>query len=195
MQCSAGILAGGEGRRLGGADKGWIDIHGQPLIVHVLDSLRPGFQNLLISANRHLDRYAALGVPVLPDTLGAGPLAGVARLLQAAPDPWLLCVPCDAGALAPNWLARFAALAGDDIDAVVLDDGERVHPTFCLLRTSLASAAEARLQAGQYGLYPWLQTLRLARLHAALPANLNTPEQLADYRDAVGDARAAEALA
>jgi molybdopterin-guanine dinucleotide biosynthesis protein A len=57
------VLAGGRGQRMGGADKGLQLLHGRPLAAHVLDRLGPQAGSLAISANRHLDAYAALGAP------------------------------------------------------------------------------------------------------------------------------------
>ena len=64
------LLAGGQARRMGGVDKGLQTLHGQTLAAHVLASLAAQSQppaRCLISANRHLDAYAALGWPVLAD--------------------------------------------------------------------------------------------------------------------------------
>ncbi len=55
------ILAGGEGRRMGGADKGLQLLNGRPLVQLVLERLRPQVDVLLISANRNLERYAGFG--------------------------------------------------------------------------------------------------------------------------------------
>ena len=75
------LLAGVEGRRKGGQDKGLLPWCGQPLYRHVLARLAPQAGWLAISANRHLDDYAASGHDVFADEAawqGMGPLAGVA---------------------------------------------------------------------------------------------------------------------
>ena len=63
---SAVILAGGRATRMGGDDKGWVPLAGQPLIVHVLERLRPQVDEVLINANRSEDRYRQLA-PVIGD--------------------------------------------------------------------------------------------------------------------------------
>lgn len=180
MTCSAGILAGGEGRRFGGADKAWLSFRGRPFIAWTLDALRPQCTEVLVSANRHLARYAELGVTACPDRLGAGPLAGVAELLAQATGDWLLCVPCDALLLPPDWAAGFQRRAEETgADGVMLHDGERAHPTFCLIRTRLAPQAALALQNGERALYRWLESSNLALLAGMSPPNINTPEELA----------------
>ena len=59
------ILAGGEGRRMGGQDKGWITLRDKPLVEWVLERLQPQVETVIISANRNLDRYRALSVTVV----------------------------------------------------------------------------------------------------------------------------------
>ncbi|MDP2253153.1 MAG: NTP transferase domain-containing protein, partial [Thiobacillus sp.] len=69
VRVAAVILAGGQGRRMGGADKGLIDYRGRPLVEWALAALAPQVGEILISANRNLDLYAAYGHRVLPDTM------------------------------------------------------------------------------------------------------------------------------
>lgn len=183
---SAGVLAGGAGTRFGGQDKGWIDWQGRPLIAWVLDALRPQAGELLISANRNLDRYAALGAQVVADPTPddyQGPLAGLVGLLGAARSKWLLCVPCDALRLPPDLAMRFAGVVADEgADIAVLADDKGIHPTFCYLRTALAADARAVFESGERAPRRWFERHRVARLQAATPLNLNTPEALASVR-------------
>jgi molybdopterin-guanine dinucleotide biosynthesis protein A len=73
---------------MGGVDKGLIELDGRVLVQWVVEALRPQVASLLISANRHRERYAQLGWPVLADhPVGVdvaafqGPLAGIASAL------------------------------------------------------------------------------------------------------------------
>lgn len=176
---TGGILAGGEGRRLAGADKGLVRWRGQSLVQHVLAALKPQTATQLISANRNLDVYACFGVPVLRDGDGSGPLAGLAALLAASETDWLLCVPCDAPLLPADLASSLLekAIAAHAL-ASFLHDGERAHPTFCLVHHSLtASAHEAAAQS--QGLSAWLNARGAVPLAASAPMNLNTFEELA----------------
>ena len=73
------VLAGGLGRRMGGVEKGLIELRGRPLLAHVIERLRPQVDELLLNANREIQRYAAFGVPVVGDVIEGcvGPLAGL----------------------------------------------------------------------------------------------------------------------
>ena len=61
------ILAGGEGRRMGGIDKGLTLFRGRPLIEHVIERLQPQVCDIAISANRCLDDYGRYGFPLIRD--------------------------------------------------------------------------------------------------------------------------------
>ncbi len=184
---SAGILAGGAGSRFGGMDKGWIELRGRPLIEWTIEAVRPQATEVLVSANRNLERYRALGVTVLGDAGRAegdggsydGPLAGLVRLLGAAGHEWLLCLPCDAVRIPADLGRQFAlAIEASAADIAVLADADGLHPTFCLVRTSLAADARRCFEEGERGLKRWFSRHRLERVEGATPVNINTPEAL-----------------
>lgn len=63
------ILAGGQGSRMGGQDKGLLMMQSKPLYQHVLQRLRPQVDIVLISANRNIDRYQLSGYQVVTDSI------------------------------------------------------------------------------------------------------------------------------
>jgi molybdopterin-guanine dinucleotide biosynthesis protein A len=94
------ILAGGAGSRLGGADKAFVQLAGEPLITHLLGRLMPQVGKIAISANGDASRFDAFPLLVLPDgTLaGFGPLAGLVAGLEWAAQQEadsLITVPVD----------------------------------------------------------------------------------------------------
>jgi molybdopterin-guanine dinucleotide biosynthesis protein A len=184
------ILAGGQGRRMGGVDKGLVDFGGESLTARVLARLRPQVGTVLINANRHADRYAALGCPVIPDALGdyPGPLAGMAAGLAAAQTEWLLTVPCDSPLLPADLCARLLTSAvAEDAEIAIATDGTRAHPVFALLRRSLAGSLEAFLAGDERKILRWMGRHRLLEVSFAdCPerfVNVNTPAELAALVD------------
>lgn len=159
------VLAGGQGRRMGGLDKGLIEIAGRPMIEHVLDALRPQVGTLLINANRNLERYAHYGCRVLSDSQAGylGPLAGVASALAVVETDLLLTAPCDSPLLAPDLAACLGlALERQQADLAVAHDGERQQPVFLLLRRSLGADLDEYLAGGGRKIDQWLARHRLA---------------------------------
>ncbi len=183
------VLAGGRGSRMGGVDKGLQLLHGVPLARLALQRLAPQVGPLLLSANRHLDQYAAFGVPLVSDARPqdfAGPLAGLAAALRACRTPWLASVPCDSPRFPLDLVARLAAAAtaagAPAAMASCDEDGiQRPQPAFCLLHASLADALADALGAGTRKLGAWLREQRcaIARFDdAAAFANINHADEL-----------------
>lgn len=184
LPLSAVILAGGQGSRMGGADKGWLVFRGQPLICHVLERIRPQADELLISANRHLDDYAALGATLLSDETPdyPGPLEGIRMALKAARGDWLLCVPCDTPFLPPDLAVRLAAaLEAAHADIAVAEAGGQVHPVVFLCCKNVLASLETFMAAGGRGVGRWQAGLKRAVVpfaDADAFRNFNTPEEL-----------------
>ena len=184
------ILAGGRATRMDGRDKGLIPLAGRPMIAHVIDAVRPQVDALAINANRSLDAYAALGLPVLQDQLAdyPGPLAGMAAGLAWCPAECLLTLPCDGPRVPADLAERLQAALGDG-DVAVAHDGERLQPVHALLRRRCLPSLEAFLADGGRKIDQWYATLdtRTADLsdRQDLFVNVNTPEQLAAMTDAV----------
>ncbi|MDA7416561.1 molybdenum cofactor guanylyltransferase MobA [Xenophilus arseniciresistens] len=182
------VLAGGEGRRMGGVDKG-LQLHrGRPLALHALRRLQPQVGPALLSANRHLAAYEAMGVPVWPDVIDghAGPLAGLLTGLTHARTAWLVTVPCDTPNFPQDLVPRLAAAAlqqGADIAMAATREG--AQPVFCLLRTGLIGSLRAFLQSGERKFGAW--TARHACVQVLFDDaqaffNANTTEELAQLQ-------------
>jgi molybdenum cofactor guanylyltransferase len=101
------ILAGGQGSRMGGADKAWLEVNGTPLIEHVVRDLKPQVDRLVVSANRNLDRYAALGLATVTDAHNEslGPLAGLEAARAVVEEDFVQMVGTDACSVAPDLVA------------------------------------------------------------------------------------------
>ena len=180
------VLAGGEGRRMGGADKGLQLFDGRPLVQCVLERLRPQVDAVLISANRNLERYAGFGCAVVQDALPgfAGPLAGLQAAMVHADTPLLLCAPCDSPRLPADLALRLrAALIGAGAGLAVPRASGRVHRAFCLVRRDLLPHLDAFLAAGERRLARWHESLGAVEVdfddEAAAFDNLNSLADLA----------------
>jgi molybdopterin-guanine dinucleotide biosynthesis protein A len=159
------ILAGGLGRRMGGVDKGLVQLKGRAMVEHVATRLQPQVSAILINANRNADQYAAFGFPVIGDTLDGflGPLAGVASGMAAASSQYIVTAPCDSPLIPLDLVDRLAgALAGEQADIAVAHDGERTHPVFLLLRRDLLPDLAGYLGAGGRKIDAWFEHLRVA---------------------------------
>lgn len=180
------VLAGGQGSRLGGVDKGLQPYWGQPLALSALQRLAPQVGQVMLSANRHLDDYARWGVPVWPDPADLagyqGPLAGFLAGLHHATTPYLATVPCDCPHFPTDLVARLADAMHDGIDLVLARTADGPEPAFCLMRRGLADDLHRYLESGERKVGRWMAQLRRAEVTFDDPAaffNINTPDDLA----------------
>lgn len=188
------ILAGGRARRLGGVDKGLVEIGGRKLVEWVVEALAPQVDGLLINANRNLDLYRRCGHPVVCDRLAdyQGPLAGMAAALaRVPPGGAILTVPCDSPTPPPALAARLsAALAAADAEVAVAHDGERLQTVHALVPAALREGLEAFLAGGDRKAEIWLARHRLAVVDFSdcrdCFLNLNTPGDLEELQRRMG---------
>ena len=55
------VLAGGQGSRMGGVDKGLQVFRGKPMVAHVIERLAPQVDEVIINANRNVEAYGGFG--------------------------------------------------------------------------------------------------------------------------------------
>lgn len=184
------ILAGGAGRRMGGADKALLMLAGRPLLAHVQARLGPQVAGLALSANGPAARFGGLGLPVLPDPPGHGgdgPLAGILAGLDWAADQGaqaLLTCPVDTPFVPTDLGARLAqARARGSAQPAVAESGGRMHPGCALWPVGLRGALRAELAGGARRLGRFASDHGAQRVaFAGTPDpffNINTPEDLA----------------
>ena len=177
------VLAGGQGRRMGGVDKGLQLLHGKAMVAHVVARLAPQVTEIIINANQNLDAYGRFGHRVVPDAIGgfAGPLAGLHAGLGAASQPLVLTVPCDSPFLPLDLFSRLnGKLEGKDL--AVARTGDQPHPVFSLVRLSVLEHLTQFLSTGGRKIDAWYATLKTIEVpfddEADAFRNINTREEL-----------------
>jgi len=175
------ILAGGQSQRMGGRDKGLVELNGRRLIDCVIERLKHQTDHILISAPHDY----GTGLDHIPDAPDAskGPAGGVYSAYQ-----WMLThephaagfytAPVDAPFAPNDLIIRLGAGGG----TAIVSDGENDHPTFAYWTAEALAAAWPALR-GQ----PSVSLKKLADICAARRVvwpdvasflNINTPEDL-----------------
>jgi molybdenum cofactor guanylyltransferase len=139
------VLAGGLARRMGGGDKGLIELHGRPILDHVIERLAPQVAHIVINANGAPARLANYGLPVVPDTVEgfAGPLAGVLAGIEWAARQcpgaeWIVTAATDTPFFPRDLVARLEqAVVEESADMACAASGGRHHPVFGLWPVAL----------------------------------------------------------
>ncbi len=182
---TAVVLAGGQGQRMGGQDKGWVLFREKPMISHVLQQVEPQVASVIINANRSFERYESLGHPVIEDGANGfhGPLMGMLTGLKHTATDWVLFVPCDTPLLPEDLAERlFKAVNENGADIAVAHDGIRLQPVVALLHKSLLPSLEIWLEEGKRRIDRWFMQHKMV----VVPfedgeqafINLNTPQEL-----------------
>jgi molybdopterin-guanine dinucleotide biosynthesis protein A len=179
------ILAGGHGSRLGGNDKGLVEVAQQDMIDYVIQRFAPQVGPLYINANRNIDRYRAKGYPIINDTVEgfAGPLAGIAAVLDQCDTPYLATSACDSPFLPEDLVARLVTpLVEADATVSVALGGGRPQPVFAIISTQLRHSLNEYLANGERKIMSWFRQQDLVEVDFGADsspfANINSPDDL-----------------
>lgn len=146
---SVAILAGGYSRRMG-MDKANLVFAGQTALLRMQRVGRSISQDVWVA--RRPDQPTLVGCAVVLDCFaGAGPLAGIERVLATCAHEWCLVLPVDAVGVSVAFLEILIAeleRAGD-ARVIVVRDRERLHPLHGLYHRSLQPLIAKRLGAGE----------------------------------------------
>lgn len=157
------ILAGGEGRRMGGKNKGLIPFNNLPLIHYVIQQLRPQLDHIIISANKDVATYQGFGFPVVSDQTewqDKGPLSGIlstSALLTKETDA-VLVTPCDTPFLPDNLVTTLAnaLYSQPEYEIAYAATPDRIHPSIFLYKPHINSTLSDHLSQEQYSLKSWI---------------------------------------
>jgi molybdenum cofactor guanylyltransferase len=182
------IVAGGRASRMGGRDKAFAAVGGEPIAVRTVRLFRELFPQVIVATNRP-ERYRGLGVETVIDRFpGCGPLAGIHAALLASRHAHAFVAACDMPGLDAS-VIRFLVARVADADAVVPCWEGDVEPLHAVYAARCLPAIEASLRTGRHALRDFLATIRVdwvseadlraVRGAAASLTNVNTPEELA----------------
>ena len=187
VPCVAGVLIGGRSERMG-CPKALLPLRaGRTLVEHVVGVARAVADEVVLLGQ--LAPPASLGgMTSLADYVaGGGPLAGLAALLQHAPDSWALLLACDMPRLARPVLERLCAQPRTDADAVASwkDQSQRVYHACCALyHPRVLPQVVEELNEGKGSVQHLLRRIRVVGLTPTAAesrqlTNVNTPQELA----------------
>jgi len=176
-----GILAGGQGSRLGGIDKAWLSRDGIPQVLRWRERFQHETAATLVSSNRPDPRWQQHSLTTIPDrTPDCGPLSGLDALVHACQTDYLFTVPVDLIDIAPGLLQALAASAKDA--GAAAEDRDGVQPLLALWHiVTLKNSLTAAFTSGDYSIRRLQQRLQMETCYwqGAPFGNLNTPHDLA----------------
>lgn len=164
------VLAGGEGKRMDGQDKGFVLYKNKPLIESVIHKVKPQVNNIIISANRNIGRYEKLGHLVISDlpatgkvsNIYQGPLAGIAAALPFCTSEWVFIIACDMPLISDDIVSQLTnALSYDnDVEAksIVIAEVNGKFQLAILLNKNTLSSIKRALKNNQLKLMQWIKS-------------------------------------
>jgi molybdopterin-guanine dinucleotide biosynthesis protein A len=190
--CDGWVLSGGEGRRMGGQDKGLITVGSHPMAWQVAQRLAPQVQQVRMNANRNVQTYQSWPWPVYPDDADlpchSGPMVGVLTGFRHSTAPWLQLAACDTPLLPNNLTSQlYRAVLAEGAHAAIpvtkQADGHVLwhHWTSALLAQSCKNDLFNAITQGERRLGKWITQQRWVAVlfdgtnEADMFVNINTP--------------------
>ncbi len=180
------ILAGGQGQRMNGLDKGWLMYKGQPLIQRVVAQLQSQFNGpIMISANRNLKAYETFNLPVFTDEPShnrsnyGGPLMGIKKALASGMAKRWLSWPVDVPKIPADYVQKMTQITAELAVAMIAD---QLHYTQLLIDSNQLPNLNDYLKRGQRSIKGWLAQQSFQKVDFSANdvefTNLNYPHQL-----------------
>jgi molybdenum cofactor guanylyltransferase len=185
------VLAGGEGRRMAGRDKGLISLVQKPLVEYAIECLAPLVDDLTISCNRNRELYQGYQLDCIFDNRvdqqadkkaesSQGPMAGLAAGLQHAKHEWLLVMPCDTPLMTTQIMAQLltplstylkANASSNPVQAIIFSH-QGLQPLHGLYHRSMLPIFEQCLAENKNALQRLLRSLDTIKIIDASDAEL-----------------------
>jgi molybdopterin-guanine dinucleotide biosynthesis protein A len=168
---AAVILAGGQGSRMGGEDKGLVNFQQAPMISWTLKKVSPLVSETVISCNRNHLRYSELGYQVISDETSEflGPLAGIHAAISELGHrhSHLLILPCDTPLLNERLIKRLVEQSLARPSAIsILKVGDRDHFLHAVVPTQYGDNLNQLLTSGVRAVYRWYKQYPLQKIDA-----------------------------
>jgi molybdenum cofactor guanylyltransferase len=152
------VLAGGRSARMG-TPKALLPFDGEPLIVHIVEALRPSFAQAIVVAAAAQELPPVSAMVVRDDVSYQGPVGGLYYGLRAASRDLSFVTACDAPFLNLGLIAHLLDTAAG-YDAVVPTWGGHAQPLHAVYRRTVLPVFEEQLGRGELRLLSLLDKLR-----------------------------------
>jgi molybdopterin-guanine dinucleotide biosynthesis protein A len=176
------ILAGGQGQRMGGVDKGLMQLEQRPLVSWICQKLTNWVDKIYISCNRNMHTYEAYG-ECFSDEIDdfQGPLSGLYSAANQVRAERFLVLPCDGPLVSDACISRLID-AAKTYPFVIAYDGDRLQPLYGVYPVGIASSIKSALDLGNRGVQRWLKSQKYHQVDLSDLAedllNINQPDDL-----------------
>jgi molybdopterin-guanine dinucleotide biosynthesis protein A len=164
------ILAGGEGKRMGGVNKAFMEVCGQRIIDRIVSIFKRLFRETMIVTNQPLD-FAYLGIRIVSDLVpGKGALGGLFTGLFHSSSSHIFVAACDMPFLNPDLISYMIKIADDyDVCVPVLKEG--MEPLHAIYSKRCLKPIERQIKKGD---------MRITSIYSKLKVRKLSEEELRD---------------
>ena len=184
--CCAVILSGGLNSRMGGKNKGFLEVGGRSILNRLLESLQPAFEEILLVI-REPRLYAEYPVEIVTDLYeDRSSLTGIHAAMVSARAAFGFVVPCDTPFLQPGIIRMLIHALEPELDVVVPLINDHYEPLCAIYSKRCVPVIETQLRRKDYTIYNFfdrvrVKTLSTDEIKAVDPQllsffNVNTPE-------------------
>lgn len=181
------ILSGGQGRRMGGVNKGIMRYKGQLMIDRILEQVSPLFNDIVLVTNSQFELFEqrCLNHPqlqIISDQYDGfkGPLAGIHSGLQQTKHQYSFLLPCDAPGPYNCILQKLQPHLNFHHDVIIPHDGERLQPLFSIVHKNLINPLDYALKTEDLSVLKFFNTMNALSVNMTdcqhCFKNLNTPK-------------------
>ena len=139
------ILSGGQSRRMG-FNKADAEMHGESMLIRMIDKLKEVTPNIVISSGTI--SYPNISFPQIADEyLQCGPLGGIYSVLKVSNTSLNLVVSCDIPLISISLLKYIVAIAAgnDSLITVPVDHDGQTHMTCAVYRKEVLPFLEQQM--------------------------------------------------
>lgn len=186
---SAAILAGGEGRRMGGTDKSCLEISGQKLVSRIIDRL-DGLFNEIFVITRTPEHHRDLKVRLVGDVFDKrSSLTGVHAALYHARTEHVFITACDSPFLSRFLISHLLTSLSPDDDVLIPIHPHGMYEPLCAIYSKRCLPfIEKNLHNNIFQIIRFFPKVKVHTVETALLRaddrnletfiNVNTPEEL-----------------
>lgn len=162
MNISAYITAGGKSKRFK-QDKSLFLLEGKPLIQHVVDIIRPIFDDIIIISN-DTEKFNFLGLETIEDIIhGIGPIGGLHAALTHSKDEKIFIFPCDMPYLNSEFINYMISLP-EEYDVVIPSVGGYYEPLHAIYSKTCLPFINESIENKEYQIYKFFDNVNVRKV-------------------------------
>jgi len=182
------IIAGGKSSRMG-SDKGFIILNGKPFVTHIIDTMKPLVNEIIIVSDN--EEYNKFGYKRVDDLVkNSGPIAGLHSGLKHSKTEYNLVLSCDVPLIKTFILQQLVDALNEHYDMIQLQSKNKIMPLIAIYKKYCEDSFKDLLDKGEKRLRTAVEQLNTKTItidpqYDHYVKNINTMAQLKEIQHAI----------